>query len=894
MLRLLTLGGLSLVDGGVPVTGAASQRSRLALLAALAAAGPAGVSRDKLLALLWPESDNERARHALKQGVYALRRDLGNENAIAGTATLSLDSTVVSSDIREFDDAIARGDDAAALALYAGPFLDGVFIKAAPEFDQWSASERSRLERAHLDAIGRLARAAEADGDVVMTVQWWRRAAAAEPLSGRIALSLMRALADSGDVSAAIQHARVHDAMVRGELDSPADDAVLALAEEIRCGDYTPRVRVTSRTSGQSDSRTVQPEVDVLPEKEVAEAPDPFHVGIAAAAVTAVADARRADPVEPAKTRSPWRQRALATLVVLLGLALAATLVPGLRTRASAIFPGVREARSGRRIVVATFDNRTGDRSLDPLGELASDWLARTLLEADFEVVDSRTSATIARMLARITPTSTAHDRAAALAARTGAATVVTGSFYRQGDSLQFEAHILDPVRGVILYAVGPIRGPVSAATTTVGLLANRVTAAMAASSDSTAGASAASLVEPPSVEAFEHTSRAWEMFFARPSDTTAVFAELARASAVDTAYTAPLLMRGYVLDVKGQWRALADVVKALEPRRARMGRTEREVLALFESDLRGDLLGRLRASREMLRLSPGSADVALLVAVSASYLNRAAEANAVLRAASPDRGINLVSPMYWAWRAASEHALGRYDDELASAIQQSRRFPASEMTAMAFARAYAARGSVRALDSLLARAGMNSPAPLAGTQGLALLAARELRVHGHEGEAAKLFARVASLSPPRSATREVLEQHALALYESGNVAGARALYSSLLSANAENIEALGRLGAIAARSGDSTAARRVDQRLSEWRSPYGFGQPSYWRAHIAALSGRGSDAVSLLHAAIAAGFRPMDLGAVTLHEEGDFAALWKDAGFRELVRPRDGAAIIP
>ena len=117
MLRLLTLGGLSLCDDGTPVTGAASQRSRLALLAVLATAGPAGVTRDKLLALLWPESDDERARHALKQAVYALRRDLGTENAIVGTATLSLDASVVTSDIREFDDAIVRGDDMAATTL---------------------------------------------------------------------------------------------------------------------------------------------------------------------------------------------------------------------------------------------------------------------------------------------------------------------------------------------------------------------------------------------------------------------------------------------------------------------------------------------------------------------------------------------------------------------------------------------------------------------------------------------------------------------------------------------------------------------------------------------------------------------------------------------------------
>src|SRR5665647_2450387 len=284
-----------------------------------------------------------------------------------------------------------------------------------------------------------------------------------------------------------------------------------------------------------------------------------------------IVDASAGLPRVPTSAVARWRQRALAALVVLLGVGLAATLLPGARSRIGSMLPGAHAERSGRRIVVATFDNRTGDRSLDPLGELASDWLTRTLLEAEFEVVDSRTSATLTRMIARITPAGTAHDRAAALAAQTGAATVVTGSYYRQGDSLQFEANILDPVGGVILHAIGPLRGPTSAATSLVGVLANRVTAAMAASADSTAGASTASLVEPPSVEAFEHTSRAWEMFFERPTDTAAVFAELARASAVDTAYAAPLLMRAYVLDVKEQWPALAEMVKKLEPRRARM-----------------------------------------------------------------------------------------------------------------------------------------------------------------------------------------------------------------------------------------------------------------------------------------------------------------------------------
>lgn len=861
MFRLLTLGGLSLVDDGAPVTGAASQRSRLALLAVLAASGPAGISRDKLLACLWPESGEERARHALKQAVYSLRRDLGSETAITGTATLSLDANIVTSDLRDFDDSITRGDDAAAVALYAGPFLDGVFVRSAPEFDQWAAAERARLERAYLDAIGRLARTADADGDGVASMQWWRKAAAAEPLSGRIALSLMRALAESGDVSAAIQHARVHDAIVRGELDSSADDAVLSFAEELRSGEWIP----TKRVPRQAERAEVNETPSVVPP------PPPTELPYAS----------------PVLTQPGRRRLAIAAfvLVVVAGLALAMLSRNALH----------RAVISPRRIVVARFENKTGDKTLEPFGDLVADYLSQTLLEADFEVVDARTSAIAVRMIEKITPVGTPHDRAAALAKATGAATVITGSYYRQDDSIQVQANIIDPVRAVILQAIGPLGGTRSAMSGLVIILANRVSAAMMASTDSTAGSSTASLAAPPSVEAFEHASRGWEMFFARPSDTTAAFAELDRASAVDTAYNAPLLMRAYILDVKGQWRALAGIVARLEPRRAHMGRAEREALALFESDLRGDLLGRLRSSRALVQLSPGSPDMALLLAVSASYLNRFEEANASLIAVSPERGINSVSPMYWAWRALAEHRLGKFDDELMSARQTSSRFPAAtEISNAAFMRAHAARGDVAAIDSLLSRAGFPGANARGDVMALALLGARELRVHGHEEAAHRLSVRVAAAPAPSRASRADLVQHAEALYESGDFTRAKVMFSQLASSDANDIDLLGRLGTIAAHAGDTTSARVIDQQLATWRQPYAFGEGALWRARIAAIAGRSSEAITLLHSAIAQGYRPTEMGVPALHEDGDFSSLWKDQSFRELSRARDGSVVLP
>ncbi|MDB4914811.1 MAG: transcriptional activator protein [Gemmatimonadetes bacterium] len=857
MFRLLTLGGLSLVADGAPVTGAASQRSRLVLLALLASAGQAGIARDKVLACLWPESGDESARHALKQAVYSLRRDLGSDTAILGTATLSLDPNVISSDLRDFDDAIARGDDAAAIALYTGPFLDGVFVRAAPEFDQWAGGERARLERAHLDAIERLARAADATGDVVASVQWWRKAAAAEPVSGRIAVSLMRALAESGDVNAAIQHARVHEAIVRGELDAGADNAVLTFAEELRSGSWMPVTRPSSSAPTIAD---IQP------------APEP---SVLAAPVVVMPRVSR---------RSRVLAAALFTVVLVTGIAVA------INSRRAA-----RKHASPRLIVVAAFENKTGDRTLDPFGDLVADYLSQTLLESRFEVVDARTSALATRMIEKITPAGTPHDRAAALAKKTGAATVITGSYYRQDDTIQVQANIIDPVRGVILNAVGPLKGTRATMSALVGALANQVSAKMMASADTTAGGITAALAAPPSVEAFEHASRGWEMFFARPADTTAVFAELARASAVDSGYNAPLLMRAYILDVKGQWHALADIVATLDTRRARMGRVEREVLALFEADLRGDLLGRLRASRELVQLSPGSPDMALLLAVSASYLNRFAEADASLAATSPERGINRVSPMYWAWRALAEHRLGKFDEELTSASAAAARFPANpEISGSAFVRAYAAKGELPLLDSLLARAGFMRATPNADVVALALLAARELRIHGHGPDAQRIFARVAALPTGGHASREEQRQRADALYETGDLGRARAAFASLAIAARNDVDTQGRLATIAARSGDTAMVRATERRLSGMHDPYAFGQTTLWRARLAALSGRSNDAITLLHDAIAQGYRPTELGIPMLHEDGDFAPLWKDQAFQELIRPRAGSPVLP
>ena len=109
MLRLKTFGGLSLESDRGALGGAAAQRRRLGVLAVLAAAGSRGLTRDKLIGLLWPERDETRARSALSQALYALRRDTGEAELIVGYDRLTLNEHALTSDVQEFESAYRHG-----------------------------------------------------------------------------------------------------------------------------------------------------------------------------------------------------------------------------------------------------------------------------------------------------------------------------------------------------------------------------------------------------------------------------------------------------------------------------------------------------------------------------------------------------------------------------------------------------------------------------------------------------------------------------------------------------------------------------------------------------------------------------------------------------------------
>lgn len=270
-LRLLGTASIDAPDG--VMTGRASQGRRLALLALLALARGRPLTRDKLVALLWPEATSERARAQLSDTLYILRHALGEDAVRPVGDGLALNAAIVASDVDRFETLRSAGRLEEAVALYGGPLLDGFHVPDSVEFETWLEGERAQLARHYGLALECLAETATEQGAHAAAVDWWRRRAVLDPLNSGVALRLMHALEDAGDRPGALQHARIHAALLREELDADPDADVAAFAEHLRLMPPAEPTPAAPAASSFSAIRSPPSTAVVAPEPPAASVP---------------------------------------------------------------------------------------------------------------------------------------------------------------------------------------------------------------------------------------------------------------------------------------------------------------------------------------------------------------------------------------------------------------------------------------------------------------------------------------------------------------------------------------------------------------------------------------------------------------------------------------------
>jgi DNA-binding SARP family transcriptional activator len=216
MIRFHTLGVLDLRGpDGLELRSVLRQPKRLGLLAYLAIASPHRFHRrDSLLALFWPDLDQEHARAALRRSLYFLRAELGAEVVTGrGDDEVGVPETALWCDATALDRALEAGDADQALGLYRGPLLEGLYVAgASAEYQDWLDRERARLKDRAAAAARSLVDRSEADGRLTDAAQWARRTLDLIPDDEAALRRLLGLLDRIGDRSAAL---RAYDQFVR-------------------------------------------------------------------------------------------------------------------------------------------------------------------------------------------------------------------------------------------------------------------------------------------------------------------------------------------------------------------------------------------------------------------------------------------------------------------------------------------------------------------------------------------------------------------------------------------------------------------------------------------------------------------------------------------------------
>jgi TolB-like protein/Tfp pilus assembly protein PilF len=267
MITVQLLGGASLRSGDAPLSGPPAQRHRIALLTMIIAAWPQALSRDRAMALLWPERDSSNGRRLLNLAVHVLRAAIG-EGAIASTGDgLLLNPSLLSCDLHELRTAIAANAPENVVRLYGGPLLDGFHLDDSTDFGYWLDERRSEIDHAYIGALLVLAKRQEQSGDVHGRVGTCRRLVASDPHSAVYAQALMNALDAAGDRTAALRHAIEHASRRRADLELEPHPEVVALAERLRAAPAR-RQPIVSASIPKSPSVAVLPFLNLSAEAE--------------------------------------------------------------------------------------------------------------------------------------------------------------------------------------------------------------------------------------------------------------------------------------------------------------------------------------------------------------------------------------------------------------------------------------------------------------------------------------------------------------------------------------------------------------------------------------------------------------------------------------------------
>jgi tetratricopeptide (TPR) repeat protein len=543
------------------------------------------------------------------------------------------------------------------------------------------------------------------------------------------------------------------------------------------------------------------------------------------------------------------------------------------------------------RIAILPLENRTGDPSLDTLGVMAADLIEQRFIETGAaEVVP------MADVLGELPRGGLEGEwtrgwtQVLRLTRERGAALVLSGAYYLDGETLRLQARLVDVNTDDLIYTFEPVVVEREAAAEGIEPLREWVVAAVAAHVIRHVDINIAVMRPPSSYEALRSVEQGFGLYGHNSPEAIAHFRNALEADP-EFHFARNWLIWAYLNT--GDRESAEQEFSAADEYLNRMTPYDQANLRYARAEFDRDLAGQAGALRYMLELWSDSWDVRAFLGGVAIALNRPREAVEVLEpivfSLSPSR-------ISWAWEPLAImtnalHMLGDYQRELEYANLGLERFPDVGGVHLVKARALAAMGLVvEAKEVIDACLPVKLREPGWNLGRMMSMTACELRAHGHRGASDDMAARAVAWWNKRASESDAGERDSLdldgqswALRVAGRWDEARGPLEELRERGWNPVTVAGALGVIAARTGNHEEARRIFDELPDPGLPQSASDRTSWRVAIAAHLGEKDRAVDLLGEAFSQGMSYSSF----LHATVTTEPLWDYPPFQELIEPK-------
>jgi tetratricopeptide (TPR) repeat protein len=530
------------------------------------------------------------------------------------------------------------------------------------------------------------------------------------------------------------------------------------------------------------------------------------------------------------------------------------------------------------RVMVAPFENATGDDSLDPLTTRVAEAIARGL--TDFHDIDA------VQAPGGIPPGDEKPLRTAARAA--GAGVLASGSVYRSGDTVELRGALIDTASGKTIYALKPELGPRGQPEAAIDRVRQRVMSGVKIHLGQHPGLGG--IRRPPLYSAVREFEVGRDLI-SGGGDRPAARKHYEKAIELDPDFWMPriFLMTSYY--GTGEDAKIENLRRQLDAYQDRMDEAEQLYMQTVEALWEGRELEQLRLARSLLALAPQDTLYRLIAGNAAVSLNRPREGLRNLGdlttidwgALGPSaKSANLISVA-----AAAYHLLGEHEAELEVVQYGLGLYPDWLGLRKAQVAALAALGRVSDAEKVITEA-LHAPGKRITPHEIVVTACEELRAHGHAEDARRIAGQAADRYSERPSQEvetvgDALDQvNYLLLAERWDEA--RVLSRRTYEAHPNDLRAQVYWGIAAARAGDRDAALAIGRTLAErGHVPFFFRWVPLWpRADIAAQLGDKDDAIDALREALGSGSPYYDL-----HVDPDLQPLHGYPPFEELMKPQ-------